>query len=753
MTDFPTASDIADANRNGLLGKPVDRVDGWAKVTGAAQYSYEIQEAGEPLVGVIAGATIAKGKILGIDTAAALASPGVVHVMTHENAPPQAPFCHPPDVGNRLWGSKPFLNTDEVRCYGDPIALVVADTFENARHAASLITATYEGAVAGLSFEDNLSAAYTPDNPTAKVDVGDFDVAFANAPVRLDETYTTPIHNHAQMEPHASLAVWEGERLTLFTACQLLKATQRSVAETLMMPRDNVRIVARYIGGGFGGKLHVCAGATLAALAAKVLDRPVKVQLTRQQMFAVSTHRTASRQRIRLGADTEGRLTAIAHEGVMHHARFFDFTEPVAAQTRPLYAAANRRFRHQTVALDIPMADAVRAPGEAIGMLAIEAAMDELAHRLGLDPIELRVRNEPTADPTSGKPYSSRSLVGCMREGAARFGWDRRSAAPGQVRDGRFLVGMGMAAAIRTNYLMPARATVGLNVEGIATIRQAMTDIGTGTYTILAQVAAEALGLAVGAIRVEIGDSDFPPAPGSGGSFGAASAASAVLDAAMNLRREIAELAVADPQSPLFGAAPQDAVFTEGAILIGNRAERLTDLLARARPQGLIADGKNEVPKDYNDYSQHAHGAHFAEVSVDPVSGEIRLRRMLGVFAAGRVLNEKTARSQALGGMIWGVGSALMEENHVDLRYGSFTGQDLAGYHVPAHADIVDLDALFIEEHDDKANPLKIKGVGELGICGAGAAVANAVFNACGVRLRDYPLTLDKMLEALPDTL
>jgi len=473
MTDFPTASDIADANRNGLLGKPVDRVDGWAKVTGAAQYSYEIQEAGEPLVGVIAGATIAKGKILGIDTAAALASPGVVHVMTHENAPPQAPFCHPPDVGNRLWGSKPFLNTDEVRCYGDPIALVVADTFENARHAASLITATYEGAVAGLSFEDNLSAAYTPDNPTAKVDVGDFDVAFANAPVRLDETYTTPIHNHAQMEPHASLAVWEGERLTLFTACQLLKATQRSVAETLMMPRDNVRIVARYIGGGFGGKLHVCAGATLAALAAKVLDRPVKVQLTRQQMFAVSTHRTASRQRIRLGADTEGRLTAIAHEGVMHHARFFDFTEPVAAQTRPLYAAANRRFRHQTVALDIPMADAVRAPGEAIGMLAIEAAMDELAHRLGLDPIELRVRNEPTADPTSGKPYSSRSLVGCMREGAARFGWDRRSAAPGQVRDGRFLVGMGMAAAIRTNYLMPARATVGLNVEGIATIRQA----------------------------------------------------------------------------------------------------------------------------------------------------------------------------------------------------------------------------------------------------------------------------------------
>jgi xanthine dehydrogenase YagR molybdenum-binding subunit len=309
---------------------------------------------------------------------------------------------------------------------------------------------------------------------------------------------------------------------------------------------------------------------------------------------------------------------------------------------------------------------------------------------------------------------------------------------------------MGMSAAIRSNYLMPARATVGLNVEGKATIRQAMTDIGTGTYTILAQVAAEALGLRVEDIRVDIGDSDFPPAPGSGGSFGAASAASAVLDAAMNLRKEAARLAVEDPESPLFGGVAEEAVFAEGAVLIGNRAVKLTELLARRAPGGLLADGRIEVPADYNDYSQHAHGAHFCEVGVDMVSGEIRLRRMLGVFAAGRILNDKTARSQAIGGMIWGVGAALMEENHPDLRFGSFVNQDLAGYHVPAHADIVDLDALFIAETEDHANPLKIKGVGELGICGAGAAVANAVFNACGVRVRDYPLTLDKLLDALP---
>lgn len=751
MTDFPTGEAIIDQNRSGLIGKAVDRVDGWAKVTGAAQYSYEITEAGEALVGVIVGAAIARGQVAAVDVAAALASPGVVHVMTHENAPPQAPFCHPPEAANRLWCAKPFLNSDEVRCFGDPVALVVADSFENARAAAALIRVGYVAEHADLAFEEGLSGAYMPDAPSAKVDVGDFEGAFAQAEVQLDETYTTPIQQHAQMEPHASLAVWEGDKVTVFTACQLLKSTQRSLAETLMIPRDDVRIVARYVGGGFGGKLHVSADATLAALAARVLGRPVKVQLTRAQMFAISTHRSASRQRIRLGADKDGRLTALAHEGVMHCARFFEFTEPVSNQTKPLYAAANRRFRHELVKLDIPMADAVRAPGEAIGMLAVEAAMDELAHRLGIDPIELRVRNEPNVDPTTGKPYSSRSLVACMREGAARFGWDRRNTQPGQVRDGRFLVGLGMSAAIRSNYLMPARATIGLNVEGVATIRQAMTDIGTGTYTILAQVAAEALGLKVADIRVDIGDSEFPPAPGSGGSFGAASAASAVLDAAMNLRRAAAKLAVGDPDSPLFGADPTEPIFAEGAILIGNRAIKLTELLSRTAPEGLTAMGRVEVPAEYNDYSQHAHGAHFCEVGVDPLTGEIRLRRMLGVFAAGRILNEKTARSQAIGGMIWGVGGALMEENHPDPRFGSFVAQDLAGYHVPAHADIVDLDAMFIAEQEDRANPLKIKGVGELGICGAGAAVANAVFNACGIRLRDYPLTLDKVLAALPD--
>jgi xanthine dehydrogenase YagR molybdenum-binding subunit len=753
MSDFPTGGEIIDQNRGGLIGKPVDRVDGWAKVTGAALYAYETQEAGDALVGVMVGSTIPAGKITAIDNAAAEAAPGVVLVLTHANTPlEQAAFGEPKEAPNGLYTAKPVLASDQVRFYGDPVALVVADSFENARAAAALVQVTYDRAPAELSFEDRLWSAEKA-SPTAYADKGDFDAAFAAAPVQIDAAYVTPIENHAQMEPHATLAVWEGEgddeRLHLFTSHQILKAAQTSVAATFKLPAKRVRVVSRFIGGGFGGKLHVGPDIILAAQAAKALGRPVKVALTRQQMFSASTHRTASRQRIRLGADRDGRLTAIGHDGIIHCARFDHFVESVGAQTKTLYAAPNRRIRHDLVHLDLPMAHAVRAPGEAIGMLALEAAMDELAEATGLDPIALRVINEPTVDPDSGKPYGSRSLLACMREGAARFGWDRRSAKPGLVRDGRWLVGLGMSAAIRSNYLVPSKATLGLAADGTATVRQAMTDIGTGTYTILAQIAAEALGLAIGQVKVEIGDSDYPAAPGSGGSFGAASAGSALLEAAMTLRQQIAALAVGDQASPLAGGRAEDVVFADGAVFIGNRSERLTDVLARNAPGGLETHSAMTPPKKYGDYSQHAHGAHFAEVGVDPLTGEVRLRRMLGVFAAGRILNAKTARSQALGGMIWGVGQTLTEENHVDARFGSFVAQDLASYHVPAHADIVDLDAVFIAEQDDHGNPLKIKGVGELGICGAGASVANAIYNACGVRLRDYPMTLDKVLAGM----
>ncbi len=423
--------------------------------------------------------------------------------------------------------------------------------------------------------------------------------------------------------------------------------------------------------------------------------------------------------------------------------------EHAANFSRNLYAAPNRLTGHRLVKMDIPHAGAMRAPGEAPGMLSLECAMDELAEKLGIDPIELRLRNEPDVDPETGKPFSIRQLTECLNTGAQRFGWNRRNPKPGQVRDGRWLVGMGMAAAIRGNFLLPAKAGVRIDGTGIITLRQGMTDIGTGTYTILAQITAETMGVTMDQVKIELGDSEFPPAPGSGGQFGAATAGSAAFEANMNLRRALAELAIGDPNSPLYGGDPTYVTFGNGNIAIENRSESLATLVSRAAPEGVYVEGAISPAADARDYSQHTYGGHFAEVGVDTVTGEVRMRRMFGVFAAGRILNAKTAKSQVTGGMIWGVGTALTEANVVDNRYGSFINQDMSGYLVPTHADIVDLDAIFLDEADDKANPMGIKGVGELGICGAGAAVANAIYNACGVRLRDFPMTPDKVLEGL----
>jgi xanthine dehydrogenase YagR molybdenum-binding subunit len=555
--------------------------------------------------------------------------------------------------------------------------------------------------------------------------------------VQLDAQYTTPVHIHAQMEPHASIAWWEGDRVVIHCSSQLLESAQKCVANTLQIPNEKVRIVSRYVGGGFGGKLPIYGDALLAAMAARQLGRPVKTALTRQQMFHVTTHRSDTIQRVRLGATRDGVLTAIAHESWSHTARFDDFYESAASATRSLYAAPNRMTKHRMVKLDLPVADSCRAPGEAVGLLALESAMDELAHQLAIDPIELRLRNEPKEDPEKRVPYSSRQLVACLKEGAARFGWSRRKPQPGQVRDGRWLVGIGMSAASRGNFLRPAKCKVRLDGDGLLTAKMSMTDIGTGSYTVFTQVAAEMLGLPPAKVNMQLGDSDFPETAGSGGSFGAASAGSALYDACEKLRTRLAQSA---------GIDPGQARFAGGKVAGSGKTATLATLAGSA---GIEADGEIKPGDMGKKYSQQAYGAFFAEVAVDTESGEIRLRRMLGVFAAGRILNAKTARSQALGGMIWGVGGALHEEAVIDPRYGCFVNHDLAEYHVPAHADIPAIEAVYLPEIDDKTNPLKIKGVGELGISGAGAAVANAVFNACGVRIRDFPLTLDKVLAGL----
>jgi xanthine dehydrogenase YagR molybdenum-binding subunit len=736
----PAAHNVLDDNAHGLIGAPMDRVDGRLKVTGRAPYAFEVRESARPAYGFIVAATIAKGRIASIDTTAAEQSPGVMLVMTHRNAPPQAPFG-PLSLEDRFARAQPYLNEATVEHYGEPVAFVVAETFEEARAGAFKVQVTYAPEPGEYELERALDQGEKPEAQEGvepDTAVGDFEGAFAAAPVKLDATWTTPYHIHAQMEPHAALAWWEGDRVVIHCSSQLLESAQKCVANTLKIPDENVRIVSRFIGGGFGGKLPIYADALLSAMASRQLGRPVKTALTRQQMFHVTTHRSSTVQRIRLGADGDGRLLAIGHEASSHCARFDDFYETAAQQTRSFYAAPNRMTSHRRVKLDLPVSDSTRAPGEAVGLLALECAMDELAEKLGLDPIELRLRNEPSEDPEKHVPYSTRQLIPCMQEGARLFGWRSRNARPGQVRRGRYLIGMGMAAATRSNFLRPSKCKVLLGSDGFLVARMSMTDIGTGSYTIFTQIAAEMLGMAPDRVRIEIGDSDFPETAGSGGSFGAASAGSALYDACDKLRAKVAAVA---------GMNLKEARFFDGKIAEGGRTALLSRL---ADDKPIEAEGEIKPGAMTKKYSQQSYGAHFVEVGVDVASGETRVLRMLGVFAAGRILNMKTATSQAIGAMIWGVGSALEEEAIVDPRFGFFVNHDLAEYHVPVNADIPAISAVFLPEVDDKTNPLKIKGVGELGICGAGAAVANAIYNACGVRLRDYPLTLDKVIAKTP---
>jgi xanthine dehydrogenase YagR molybdenum-binding subunit len=522
--------------------------------------------------------------------------------------------------------------------------------------------------------------------------------------------------------------------LTLYTANQMLPRGVDTVSATLLMPKDKIRLVSRYIGGGFGAKLQVEPDAILAAMAARMLNRPVKLALTRQQVFAATTHRSDTIQRLRLAADHDGTLQAVAHESWSDNTPGQTDFEAAAMATRNIYATPALMTAHRLATLDLPISASMRAPGEAVGLLALECAMDELAVALGVDPIALRIKNEPAVDPQDGKPFSTRTLVPCMQKGAELFGWNKRNPHPGSVRDGEWLVGMGMSAAIRGNPMQPAKASASLGRDGLLTIRSSMTDIGTGSYTILGQIAADMLGLPIDKVRVELGDTAFPAAPGSGGSFGANSAGSAVYDACVNLRTALVQKARLNPHN---------AVFADGAV----SADGQTVPLGRLAGDGLSADGAATPGNSRQAFVQQSYGAHFAEVGVSEVTGEIRLRRMLGVFTAGRILNAKTARSQAIGGMTFGVGAALMEAIVVDKRDGWFVNNNLAEYHVAVNADIPAMEAVFLPETDDRSSAMKSKGLGELGICGAGAAVANAVYNATGIRMRDYPLTIDKVLK------
>ncbi|KQM41323.1 xanthine dehydrogenase family protein molybdopterin-binding subunit [Sphingomonas sp. Leaf10] len=706
-----------------ILGRPTDRIEGPMKVTGRATYAAEFVVP-DMVYGMIVTTTIASGRIVAIDTEQALAAPGVLAVITHENAGALA-------LGDDH--KLPMLAGPQVDQFGQTAALVVADSFEAARAAAGLVRIDYAADDGVFDLADAKDGA---ERNSSHVH-GDFDQAFADAPVQVDATYTTPDHAHAMMEPHASIASWDGDELTLRTANQMVDWAARDMAKVLGMPKEKVRIVAHHIGGGFGGKLWVRADAVLAAVAARQVGRPVKVVLTRPQVFNNTPHRSATIQRLRLGATREGRLTAIGHESWSGDVAGGS-PEGAGAQTRQLYAAPHRRVDEWLATLNLPESNAMRAPGEAVGMMAIEAAMDELAERLGIDPVELRILNDTQVDPEKPeRRFSHRDLIGCLREGAERFGWSARVATPGMRRDGRWLVGMGMAAAYRGNIVLKSAARVEVSGDGRVTVTTDMTDIGTGSYTILAQTAAEMLGVDLDQVTVRLGESTFPISAGSGGQFGANSSTAGVYAACVGLRDRIAEAA---------GFEPATARFADSRIWSGNKSVALGDAVGG---RGIEVEDRIEFGNLTRKFVQATFGAHFVEVGVDADTAEIRVRRMLGVFGAGRILNPKSARSQILGAMTMGVGAALTEELVIDPRLGGFINHDMAEYHVPTHADIPHQEVVFLDEADPLSSPMKAKGVGELGICGVGAAVANAIYNACGVRVRDYPIAVDKLLAGM----
>jgi xanthine dehydrogenase YagR molybdenum-binding subunit len=732
MTDYKMDADhpglALDRGVQDVLGKGLDRVEGVLKVTGAATYGYEHQ-IDNVAYGYLITAPAAKGKVTGFDVEAARALPGVIDIIVDD-----------PRVARQAAGFSPaHAGNSEVDHWDQVLGAAIATSFEAAREAARAVGVTIEAEDGRFDTMADVAQASGPpsDSRLQDIAIGDIDAAMAGAAASVDQVYGTPNQVHAAMEPHASIAVWEGEKLTLYSSLQILNAAKQILAAALGIKADNVRIVSPYIGGGFGGKL-LGPEAVMAAIAAQRIGRPVKIAMARAQLFHNVYRRTDTHQRIRLAADADGKLTAIGHDSIVSQGPDGGFMEPVALGTIPLYAAPVRHFSHKVVTLDMVQAGAVRAPGEAVGMLALESAIDELAEQLGRDPVDFRKLNEPETDPTTGQPFSTRRLVECLDQGAEMFGWARREPTPGSVREGEWLIGMGMAAAVRINLLVDSQARVTLGTDGRATIETDMTDIGTGTYTILAQIAGESLGLPIRCVDVKLGDTDLPPGAGSGGSFGAASAGSSVALACEDLVAELAKR---------MDTIPENMTLKDGHAIAGNRRVALDELVGDTP---IVAMGKISQGRNARTYSQAAHGAQFAEVAVNAVTGAVRVRRMLGVFEAGRILNAKTARSQAIGGMIWGIGYALMEGAEIDQRYGLFVNHDLGEYHVPVHADVPHLDVHFIEDHDRHANPIGVKGLGELTISGAGAAVTNAIYNACGVRVREFPMTLDKVLAGLP---
>ncbi|KUJ67661.1 xanthine dehydrogenase [Streptomyces albus subsp. albus] len=693
----------------GGIGEPVVRLEGRAKVTGTARYAVE-----HPVDGCCYAwpvpATIAKGVITSIDCTAALAEPGVLAVLTHENAPRLGEADDPTLL---------LLQSPRVAHRGQYVALAVADSPEAARAGAAAVRVAYLAEPHDVELSAAHPGMYAPETVNGQFPAdrerGDFDAAYTTSAVRIDAVYRTPaLHNHP-MEPHAATAIWAGGRLRVYDSSQGANRVRQALAALFGLPEEKITVVSEHVGGGFGSKGTPRPPVVLAAMAARHTGRPVKLALPRPQLAAVVGHRAATEQRVRIGADAEGRISALAHEVFTYSSTVREFTEQAATPARSMYTSPHSRTTHRLTRLDVPTPSWLRAPGECPGMFALESALDELAIACRIDPVEVRLRNNTATEPDSGRPFSSRGLATCLRDGARRFGWAGRDPRPGGRSEGRWLIGTGVAASGYPAEVVPSQAEAVAEASGRYRVRINATDIGTGARTVLAQIAAEVLSVPVDLVDIEIGCTDLPPAPLAGGSIGAASWGWAVHKAGRTLEKALSELSGPLPETGL-------SVRVDTAEEVAARSQR---------------------------FARRAFGAQFAEVAVDMDTGETRVRRLLGVFAVGRVLNPRTARSQLVGGMTMGLSMALLEHSTMDPRFGDHAERDLASYHVAAHADVPEVRAYWIDEQDDQLNPMGVKGIGEIGIVGTAAAVTNAVRHATGVRVRSLPVRPELLLPGL----
>jgi xanthine dehydrogenase YagR molybdenum-binding subunit len=734
------------------VGEPISRADGRLKVTGRAAYTADIPLA-DAAHAAIVHSTIANGRTVSIDTRTAEKAPGVVAVFTHRNMPRMNPMPKPWSHLHPHGQSYLPLQDDKIHYGGQPIALVIATTRDQAMHAATLVAVQYQAERAVFFTRETAREAVDPPQflwPVAS-SIGDAEKGIREGVLRIAETYTTSDRHHNQMEPHATVAAWDASGgLTLYETTQHIFGAKELASIVLGVPLENITVVSHFLGGGFGGKAYVWPHTLLTAVAARALNRPVRIQLTRAQMYSMVGHQPATIQTIELAADRRGKLTGIRHESTSPTPVFDNYIEYAAMASRHLWAAdAGIATNHKVVHVNRNTPTAMRSPHEALGHFALESAMDELAYAAGVDPVQLRLLNDSETDPLSGRPFSTRAIRKCLAAGGARFGWSKRTPAPRSMRDGQYLIGQGMAGAIYTHWRWPANARVTLKSDGSALVEAGMHELGTGTYTVMQQVAADALGLAPEKVTVRLGDTRLPASHASIGSATMANAGASVMLAAKAARDKAIELTLVGREPVFAGSAASEVVVDNGRLSFAKKNVSITyaELLARNGMTELIADGiYDPVDEASGPKAVFSFAAVFAEVRVDPDLGLVRLNRFVGAYDAGRIVNPKTARSQAIGGIIWGVGQALLEQSETDPATGRYLSRNYSGYLVPTNADIPNLDVLFVGEFDEEASPLGAKGLGELTAVSVAPAIANAVYHATGKRVRDLPITVEKIL-------